>query len=1009
MEGNTMKKLIILCTLMISISLAWAQLQWEYSLPVRQGVNIEWSRASEPLSDGSVVYVWSDTRNGDRDLWAQRVDDQGNLLWGAEGKLVNGQINRQEDPVIISDGNGNLIIAWVDFRYEDAGDIFAQKLDGNGNRLWANAGVPLCTYAEIQISLNIVNDANGGAYVIWLDSRNAGGSDIYGTHILSSGAIAPGWNANGNPIANASGDQDGHTFWEDGTGGAILAWHDKRNPDNEDIYMQRIASNGDLLWDADGVLLIGADQKQEQPKMCPDGTGNFIFSWRDWRNDLFGGDIYAQRVDLDGNLLWSPELQVCVRAGEVQRNARLEESSDTGAIVVWEDGRNEISNEYKDIYAQKINTSGTLLWNAAGVPVVMADNDQINPRLSHDENGGCWIIWEDGRTENHPFGDIYVQHLNSSGVIQLETNGKIICNEVNYQYSPLTKLSNGNIFLVWGDKRTGSTGIYVQLLDSAGNTQLPNDGQLIWYGLDGDALNYQLLANETNQVIVWEDTRNASIAIQIFLQVVNNDGSFGFEENGVAITDPTGFVQEEINAYLVPGTNLVTTVWQENRTELPKVFVQGNNIDSNTRWSDTGISLCAENIEQKHANISYDNGSYYTGWTDYNGDWINPINKVSGQKLDASGNLLWGTNGIEIADLPGDDILTDMVGRYYIWQNENWPDYAIYAKLVNENGTTAAGWEADGKLISSSIGKHTNAKGIITPEGLLIVWKTVVQDTLGFGSEIYGQLVAEDGSILWDASGIPLVSLVNDQDVSNFLYNDAIYMVWEDYRSGSNYDVYMQKYDDFGNEIWQTNGLPIITNNSDQVSPYLDSDGSQYMVFWSDRESEFESKLMGQFLNASGNLLWPSNGFLIDDGIKNQNKPVAVSYSGYSYVFWEDTRSSGKTDIYNIYAQKVHFDSVSAGDDDIPQEFTMLRQNYPNPFKTSTVISFNINPNLLQDAKVGIYNIRGQHIKTIEVDNSTIQWDGKDMSGKEVSNGIYFYKLKAKGVESKPKKMILLK
>jgi len=48
------------------------------------------------------------------------------------------------------------LVAWVDFRYSDAGDIFAQKLDGNGNKLWANAGVPLCTAGEIQISLNIL-------------------------------------------------------------------------------------------------------------------------------------------------------------------------------------------------------------------------------------------------------------------------------------------------------------------------------------------------------------------------------------------------------------------------------------------------------------------------------------------------------------------------------------------------------------------------------------------------------------------------------------------------------------------------------------------------------------------------------------------------------------------------------------------------------------------------------------------------------------------------------------
>ena len=65
-------------------TLMFAQLtQWqENGIPIRQGENIEWFRSAAPLEDGSVVYVWSDTKLGDRDLWAQRVDANGNNVWG---------------------------------------------------------------------------------------------------------------------------------------------------------------------------------------------------------------------------------------------------------------------------------------------------------------------------------------------------------------------------------------------------------------------------------------------------------------------------------------------------------------------------------------------------------------------------------------------------------------------------------------------------------------------------------------------------------------------------------------------------------------------------------------------------------------------------------------------------------------------------------------------------------------------------------------------------------------
>ncbi len=196
-----MKKIISVIALVVFCSGLFAQIQWqEQGISVRQGVNIEWSRAAAPVDDGYIIYVWSDTRRGDRDLWAQKIGEDGNLIWGEnsnhpgyptmkEGTLVNGEINRQEDPVVIDIGDGEVIIAWVDFRHEDSGDIYAQKLNTDGEVQWEEEGVPLCLAGDVQISLNIVNDAEGGAYIIWLDSRNPGGVDIYGTHILPSGEI----------------------------------------------------------------------------------------------------------------------------------------------------------------------------------------------------------------------------------------------------------------------------------------------------------------------------------------------------------------------------------------------------------------------------------------------------------------------------------------------------------------------------------------------------------------------------------------------------------------------------------------------------------------------------------------------------------------------------------------------------------------------------------------------------------------------------------------------------
>jgi hypothetical protein len=93
-----------------------------------------------------------------------------------------------------------------------------------------------------------------------------------------------------------------------------------------------------------------------------------------------------------------------------------------------------------------------------------------------------------------------------------------------------------------------------------------------------------------------------------------------------------------------------------------------------------------------------------------------------------------------------------------------------------------------------------------------------------------------------------------------------------------------------------------------------------------------------------------------------------------------------------------------------PTDFA-LRQNYPNPFNPITVIQYSLPKSSF--VKIEIYNILGQKVRTLleepqELGYKTIQWDGEDDSGVEVSSGVYFYKIEA-GTFVECKKMTLLK
>jgi FlgD Ig-like domain len=97
----------------------------------------------------------------------------------------------------------------------------------------------------------------------------------------------------------------------------------------------------------------------------------------------------------------------------------------------------------------------------------------------------------------------------------------------------------------------------------------------------------------------------------------------------------------------------------------------------------------------------------------------------------------------------------------------------------------------------------------------------------------------------------------------------------------------------------------------------------------------------------------------------------------------------------------------------LPKAYS-LSQNSPNPFNPSTTISYEL-PEAAGAIKVvlDVYNIRGQRVVTLvdelkDAGKYTVNWDGRDASGRAVSSGVYFYRMQA-GEFSSVRKMVILK
>ena len=461
------------------------------------------------ISDGQggAIIVWTESDGGNINIYAQKINSIGSLLWGQSGTVICNDTTEQKMVVLCTDGAGGAIVAWTDKRDAVQYDIYAQRINATGKTQWGNEkswggnpdrnGTVICNATRGQYNTQICSDKANGAIITWQDERIATDQDdIYAQRISSDGTTHWGneksWGGmadrNGTVICNATNEQTEQRMCADGAGGAIITWVDERIA--EDIYAQRVDFDGTTHWgdgtlwgvtdDLNGTLICNATNYQRYPSICTDNANGAIIVWEDGRNG--NSDLYAQQVSSDGTTHWGDEKSwggkddlngtVIVNATDTQEYHHVCADGAGGAIIVWEDYRNPSTST--DIYAQRVNSDGNTHWGDGkswGIKddrngtLICNDNSwQCYSSLCSDGVGGAIIIWEDGR--NGVDADVYAQRVSSDGTthwgdgtlwgVTPDRNGTAICNKEknqrlseNYRIPSLCSDENNGAFIAW--------------------------------------------------------------------------------------------------------------------------------------------------------------------------------------------------------------------------------------------------------------------------------------------------------------------------------------------------------------------------------------------------------------------------------------------------------------------------------------------------------------------------------------------------------------------------------
>jgi|GEM_PF-919558 len=472
---TTVKKRFFYSLFFLIVSYALAESQWMAD-GVRFGPTTSNPANQSVISDGNGGFfaVYEHNPAGDADIYAQWVDGSGTLRWGSGGVAINTDAGHQKHPAIAPDGAGGAFIAWHD---EAVGKVRVQRISPQKTLLWP-AAKNVSTASGLQSFVKMVADDAGGVILVWKDERNklTLGTDLYAQRMDANGNRL--WIDTGIPVSEATGDQSDQTVIPDGAGGAYVVWMDYRNraSTGTDIYAQRISrQTGGRQWQSGGGyegIPVCTQTGDQQAITAGISGGNLIVAWEDYRHGTGNADIYAQALNGNGTALWTAGGVAATNRAGNQVNCRLAGDGNGGVIIAWADFT------LLDIWAQRLDATGVRRWSNDGMAVITHPAYQINPEIVTDDSGGAFIFWNDFR--NGTDYDIYGQHIRSDQTRRWESDGKAIVTATGHQWHHhVLKDGSGGSLAIWADGRTGRNDLYAQHINENVTLTRPAVGSLL--------------------------------------------------------------------------------------------------------------------------------------------------------------------------------------------------------------------------------------------------------------------------------------------------------------------------------------------------------------------------------------------------------------------------------------------------------------------------------------------------------------------------------------------------
>jgi hypothetical protein len=861
-----------------------------------------------PDGSGGQFVTWADARDGSADVWVLRVTRDGVAApgWPVQGAPACAAPGDQRPRALVPDGAGGVIVVWDDDR-EASGvsDVFAQRLSPAGTPQWPVDGVKVADDAPGFHNARAAADGAGGLLLAWTQGTSS--RDVYATRITGAGARAAGWPDAGTPVCTDPAEQFSVAVGADGTGGAVIAWEDRRfDWTTGQIYAQRVNSGGAPVWTPDGLRVDQVPLRASIPVVCGLGGDVLIF----WAEE--NGSIRGQRLDPLGFALWDPAGALLYGGfGSAAGDMRAVPDALGGALVAWL--ANEIPQDYR---VQRVDDGGTPLWGVSGVP--LADTVDAHPSgldLAADGAGGAWLAWADGRNGGE---QVFSQHLDATGAATWTARGVRVAMSGGLQITPaiapdgaggvlvcftvvtglddaihsqrlspagarqlepagrptvvepgrqrtllLHHTANGGVLAVWMEKHENQYDLHARRFDAAG----VRGPVTIVSGAPGDQEPAGIVDDGAGGAIVaWSEKDNGQRALHVQRLDANAAPVW---PGGVDVCTAPG--ARAVPVMVADGTGGAILAWVDSRDPNdPDVYAQRVSAGGVAQWAADGLLVCGAEGEQQPPVMASDSaGGTVVAWAERR------FNKpqLYAQRLDGAGAALWATDGVLVADLtPGQTRLSALAAvpgpgqGAIVLMAEPALDFftgtlndALYVQKVDGAGLPQ--WGLGGALVMQIEGPSEHRRVVEDGTGGAFVAWTDARTGI---PHVYAQHVNAAGSTTWFDDGREVGDLAVHQELGAITCAGGdLVVAWSDYRFG-NADVFAARVQVSGVDVWPVSGVQVCRMQRGQyaavMAPFRAAAPERLYVGWIDDRTGFYREAYVQRLDAGGTVQWEVDG-----------------------------------------------------------------------------------------------------------------------------------------------------